>query len=95
MDIDYIKAIVKTGNVLIKTYIDNLNGIDHKPTEYWFLILQNVEQYILLYEYDNNYNIYKNYLNWFIREWPPRINKKKRLMFPKYWNPPEIVFTSL
>lgn len=90
MDINNIKSIIKRGKILIKEKIDNLNGIDHKPTEYWYIILQNIEQYVLLYEYDNNYNLYKNYLNWFINEWPPRINKKQRLMYPKKWNPPEI-----
>ena len=70
MDINNIKSIIKRGKILIKEKIDNLNGIDHKPTEYWYIILQNIEQYVLLYEYDNNYNLYKNYLNWFINEWP-------------------------
>jgi len=90
MDINNIKSIIKQGQILINEQIDNLNNIEHKPTEYWFIILQNVEQYILLYEYDNNYNLYKSYINWFIKEWPPRINKKKRLMYPKQWNPPEV-----
>jgi hypothetical protein len=98
IDINEINNIVITGletvnNELIKL---DINKEQHKQTEYWYLVLKNVEQYLIYLKNENdnkerNREKYNDYIKWFIKEWPPRYNKKGRLMYPKAWNPPEIL----
>lgn len=85
-----INGFEMVNNDLIKL---DIKKEQHKQTEYWYLVLKNIEKYMTNYKNakdSKEREKYKNYIEWFIREWPPRYNKKGKLMYPKIWNPPEI-----
>jgi hypothetical protein len=88
--------------------VDNaLNALCHKFTlicpgdaskgdEFWFITLSNMKEY--LREYENNSKdkvLYKRYIDWFISEWPPKINKKGNYRLSIYIPPPEVILSQL
>jgi len=67
-------------------------GASSKGDEFWYLILSNMKEYLKEYSNNSNYKqLYKNYIDWFISEWPPRINKKGNYMLSQYFPPPEVI----
>jgi hypothetical protein len=67
-------------------------GASSKGDEFWYLVLSNMKEYLKEYSNNSKYKpLYRRYIDWFISEWPPRINKKGNYMLSQYIPPPEVI----
>jgi len=87
-------------NLIVDTALNDLcikfilmdAGDTSKGDEFWYLVLSNVRAYLKEYQNNNEYKVlYKRYIDWFISEWPPKMNKKGNYMLSQYIPPPEVI----
>tara|TARA_B100001093_G_C26845093_1_gene1022374 strand:- start:2138 stop:2437 length:300 start_codon:yes stop_codon:yes gene_type:complete len=94
-DIENIEWNIHLGFKIIEKHI--INNLDHnyiKNTDFWYLILNNTETYLNYYKKTKNIKVLP-YITWFIENWPPKLNKNKKLLLPKKNPPPEVLLSEL
>jgi hypothetical protein len=93
IDISGTNLIVDTAlNDLCIKFILMDAGDGSKGDEFWYLVLSNVRAYLREYQNNSKYKVlYKKYIDWFISEWPPQMNKKGEYKLSQYIPPPEVI----
>ena len=102
MDISGINYNVELGFKLIEKKLstpisnDDISYRAKRILEYWYCVLTNMQFYLYHSKYNkSNWKLCKSYILWFEKEWPPITNSKGNWMYPKIWNPPEIIFSQI
>jgi len=97
IDISATNLIVDTAlNDLCIKFILMQHSDISKGDEFWYQVLSNMKNYLREYQNNNEYNqLYKRYIDWFISEWPPKLNKRGDYKLSQYIPPPEIVLSLL
>jgi len=100
MTINNISSITLTVdsafNALCHKFTLIKSGNCSKGDEFWYHVLSNMKEYLKKYQNDSKYKVlYKTYIDWFISEWPPTINKKGNYKLSKYIPPPEVILSQL
>jgi len=87
-------------NLIVDTAINDLcikfstmkPGDASKGDEFWYQVLSNVKEYLKEYQNNSSYKqLYKRYIDWFITEWPPKMNRRGDYKLSLYIPPPEVI----
>ncbi len=97
IDISNTNLIVENAlEEICKKFVLMDSGDASKGDEFWYLVLSNMCKYLKEYQNNSEYKVlYKRYIDWFISEWPPVINKKGNYKLSKYIPPPEVILSQL
>jgi hypothetical protein len=97
IDISATNLIVDTAlNDLCIKFIQMNSGEASTGDEFWYQVLSNMRKYLREYQNNNRHKpAYRKYIDWFISEWPPKINKRGDYKLSQYIPPPEIVLSLL
>ena len=99
-----VEIDISATNLIVDTALNDLSikfilmnpGEASKGDEFWYNVLSNMKEYLREYQYNNRHKpAYKRYIDWFISEWPPKINKRGNYKLSQYIPPPEIVLSLL
>ena len=99
-----VEIDISATNLIVDTALSDLcikfilmDSIDaSKGDEFWYIVLSNMRKYLSEYQNNSRYKqLYKRYIDWFISEWPPKMNRKGDYKLSQYIPPPEIVLSLL
>ena len=95
-----VEIDISATNLIVDTALNDLcikfilmNPVEaSKGDDFWYQVLSNMKKYLREYQDNNRHKpAYKRYIDWFISEWPPKINKKGDYKLSQYFPPPEVI----